>query len=166
MIRPAPTAAIRMPSNVQQAYLDAMDIGVWVLREPATAETGAACGRPRLKLGPGSSGILLICEADADLAGSLASDINRTLGVAPVWAWPDDGEIAVDLGSAIEENLFTTVAIFGNALAIQITEGKLPPRLNSANLLVLPSMQEIQNQADARRALWASFCRSGVLEKG
>jgi DNA polymerase III psi subunit len=155
-----------MPSNVQHAYLDAMDIGVWVLREPASAEAGAACDRPRLKLGPGSSGILLICEANADLAGSLASDINRTLGVAPVWAWPDDDEVALDLGSAIEEHLFTTVAIFGNALALKITEGKLPTRMSSANLLVLPSMQEIQNQADARRALWASFCRSGMLEQG
>jgi hypothetical protein len=101
-----------------------------------------------------------------DLAGSLVSDINRTLGVAPVWAWPDEDEVAVDLGSAIEEYLFTTVAIFGNELALQITEGALPSRMSSANLLVLPTMQEIQNQADARRALWAGFCRSGMLEQG
>ena len=155
-----------MPSNRQQAYLDAMDIGVWVLREPMSAEAGATPDCPRLRLGPGSSGILLVCEAGVDFAGSLTNDINRALGVAPVWAWPDDDEVAVDLGSAIEEHLFTTVAIFGNALALQITKGKLPSRMKSANLLVLPSMQEIKNQAEARRALWTSFCRSGVLEQG
>jgi hypothetical protein len=154
--------AISMPANRQQAYLDAMDITVWSLREPVMPEAGVVENHARLKLGPGSGGILLICSADSDSAGRLASDINRVLGGAPVWAWPylDDG--AVDLTRAVGDNLFTTVAFFGQELASQFFDGELPPHLNSAKLVLLPSMQDIQNQAEARRVLWATFCQSGL----
>jgi hypothetical protein len=154
--------AISMPANRQQAYLDAMDITVWSLREPVMPEAGVVENHARLKLGPGSGGILLICSADSDSAGRLASDINRVLGGAPVWAWPylDDG--AVDLTRAVGDNLFTTVAFFGQELALQFFDGELPTHLNSAKLVLLPSMQDIQNQAEARRVLWATFCQSGL----
>ena len=154
--------AISMPANRQQVYLDAMDITVWSLREPVMPEAGFVENHARLKLGPGSGGILLICSADSDSAGRLANDINRVLGGAPVWAWPylDDG--AVDLTRAVGDNLFTTVAFFGQELASQFFDGELPPHLNSAKLVLLPSMQDIQNQAEARRVLWATFCQSGL----
>lgn len=155
-----------MPSVLQRAYLDAMGIGVWNLRESDSPEPGVAGRHTHLKMGPGSSGVLLICEADVDSAGRLANDINRALGSDPVWAWPGDDDVAVSLSSAIEENLFSTVAIFGKALAMQLFDGELPAHLNSASLVLLPSMHEIQNQAEARRALWASFCRTGMLEQG
>ena len=157
-----PVPAISMPGN-RQAYLDAMDIPVWSLREPVMPEAGVVENHARLKLGPGSGGILLICTADSDSAGRLANDINRVLGGAPVWAWPylDDG--AVDLSRAVGENLFTTVAFFGQELALQVFGGDLPAHLNSAKLVLLPSMQDIQNQAGAGRELWATFCKSGML---
>jgi len=155
-----------MPDSLQQAYLDAMDIPVWNLRGSVSTRAGEVQGCTYLKLGPGSSRVLLICEADVDSAGRLANDINRTLGGTPVWAWPCEDDVGVNLGSAIEENLFTTVAIFGNALAGQLFDGELPAHLNTANLVSLPSMQEIQNQAEARRLLWARLCRSGMLEQG
>ena len=159
-----PVTAVSMPANKHQAYLDAMDIPVWSLREPLMPEVEVVENLSRLKLGPGSGGILLICAADSDSAGRLANDINRVLGGAPVWAWPylDDG--AVDLNSAVQESLFTTVAFFGRELALQFFGGELPAHLNSANLVLLPSMQDIQSQAEARRVLWATFCRSGMLE--
>ena len=156
--------AISMPVNRQLAYLDAMDIPVWSLREPFTPGVEVVENLSRLKLGPGSGGILLICAADSDSAGRLANDINRVLGGAPVWAWPYLEDGAVDLNSAVQENLFTTVAFFGRELALQFVGGELPAHLNSANLVLLPSMQDIQSQAEARRVLWATFCRSGMLE--
>lgn len=159
-----PVPAISMPGSRQQAYLDAMDITVWSLREPVMPEAGVAENHARLKLGPGSGGILLICAADSDSGGRLANDINRVLGGAPVWAWPYPDDGAVDLTRAVEENLFTTVAIFGEELALQFFGGELPAHLNSAKLVLLPSMQEIQNQAGARQVLWATFCKSGMLE--
>jgi len=158
-----PVPAISMSANRQQDYLDAMDITVWSLREPARPETVVVEDQARLKLGPGSGGILLICTADSDSAGRLANDINRVLGGTPVWAWPYPDDGAVDLSCAVEKNLFTTVAFFGEELALQFFGGELPANLNSAKLVLLPSMHEIQNQGEARRALWVTFCKSGML---
>ena len=155
----------RMPSNLQQDYLEAMDIDVWRLRQPATPETGTVNTPVQLKLSPGSAGLLLICAADTESADRLANDINRTLGSAPVWAWPSDDTGTVDLPRAVEDKLFTTVAIFGEELAMKFFEGELPAHLNSAKLVLLPSMRDIQNRADARRALWATFCCAGMLEQ-
>lgn len=154
-----------MDSSLQQAYLEAMDIAVWSLRQPASPETGIAKNHVQLKLSPGSAGSLLICAADTDSASRLANDISRALGSAPVWAWPSDDAGTVDLPRAVEDNLFTTVAVFGEELALQLFEGELPAHLNSAKLVLLPSMRDIQNRADIRRALWATICRSGMQEQ-
>jgi hypothetical protein len=151
-----------MISVRQQAYLDAMDIGTWQLRESASPKP-AKNRAPGLKLGPGGGGILLICAVDTDSASRLANDISRALGSVPVWAWPDEAASAVNLTSSVEENLFTTVAIFGSELAGQFFEGDLPASLSSANLVLLPAMPELLDQAEARRALWTVFCRSGMV---
>jgi hypothetical protein len=158
-----PVPAISMSVNRQQAYLDAMDITVWNLRDRVVPEAGVAVNNTWLKLGPGSGGNLLICSVDSDSAGRLANDINRTLGGAPVWAWPFLDDSAVELSRAVGENLFTTVAFFGEELALQFFGGELPAHLNSAKLVLLPSMKDIQNQAAARRTLWATLCKSGML---
>jgi hypothetical protein len=167
-----------MISNRQQAYLDAMEIGVWTLREevcpsvssasvptqpnssPATSPTDKI---PGLKLGSGSGGILLICAADTDSASRLATDISRALGNVPVWAWPNADNDAVELTNAVEDKLFTTVAIFGNELATQFFDGELPDRLNSAKVVLLPAMHDLQSGAEARQALWTIFCRAGMV---
>jgi len=152
-----------MLSSRQRAYLQAMDIPVWNLRVAAPAEpvSGAL-----LKLGPGSGGVLLVCGADHESAGRLAGDIVRTLGGSPVWAWPVDSEEAVALDGAIDEHLFTTVAFFGEELAMRFFAGKPPALARSAQLVILPAMQDIQNSGEARRALWAGFCESGMIDQG
>ena len=161
-----PVPVVVMLSSRQQDYLDAMDIKVWSLREPIAPEAVTATNLAQLKLSPGSGGTLLICAADTDSASRLANDINRVMGGTPVWAWPFADTGAVNLPQAVEENLFTTVAIFGKELAAQFFDDELPGHLNSASLVLLPSMQDIQNQAEARRLLWTTFCRSGMLETG
>lgn len=195
MLRPltAPTQTNQVISNRQKAYLEAMDIGVWVLRDTGVAQgpgleamvtetsvvAEASPGAvplqtdrvtaepshhtPTLKLGPGRGGVLLVCGADTDSASRLASDISRALGSVPVWAWPHTDANAVKLDNAVEENLFTTVAVFGEELAAQFFEGDIPASLNAANVVLLPSMQDIQNRPDARRQLWGAFCRSGMV---
>jgi len=162
-----------MISNRQRAYLDAMDIGVWSLREVAAPSASsptasppmasAASSAPGLKLGPGGGGILLLCAADTDSASRLANDIARALGNVPVWAWPDDDASSVELTSAVEDNLFTTVAIFGDELAARFFDGDLPASLNSAKLVLLPAMQDLQSRAEARQMLWTTFCRAGMV---
>jgi len=155
-----------------------MEIGVWTLREevspsvssapvqsqPTSSPATSAADRvPGLKLGSGSGGILLICAADTDSASRLATDISRALGNVPVWAWPDADDAAIELTSAVEDKLFTTVAIFGNELAEQFFDGELPASLNSAKVVLLPAMHDLQSGAEARQALWTIFCRAGMV---
>ena len=168
----------RVISSRQQAYLDAMDIGVWYLREtvapsvsspPVASQlassppTPSADTSPGLKLGPGSGGILLICAADSDSASRLSNDISRVLGNVPVWAWPDTGVDAMELTRAVEDKLFTTVAIFGNELAAQFFAGDMPASLKSAKVVLLPAMRDLESGAEARQALWTSLCRAGMV---
>jgi len=108
---------------------------------------------------------LLVCAADVDSASRLANDISRALGSVPVWAWPDDEETAVELATAVDEKLFTTVAVFGDDLAGRFFEGQLPTAVSSAGLVLLPSMQDIQTSAEARQSLWATLCRTGMVVK-
>ena len=172
-----------MIDSRQRAYLDAMDIGIWSLRESATVAIPAerpietpietvveptvvppvADDPPGLKLGPGGGGILLVCAVDSDSASRLANDISRALGNVPVWAWPHADPGAVELAIAVEENLFTTVGVFGSELARQFFHDDIPPSLHSANLELLPSMQDIQDRPEARRSLWTALCRSGMV---
>jgi len=161
-----PVPVVEMLDSRQQAYLDAIDIGVWRLRKPLMPESVVTEKATQLKLGPGSGGILLICAADTDTAGRLANDIKRALGSAPVWAWPSADSDVVNLSLAVKENLFTTVAIFGRELAAQFFDDEPPVHLVSAKLVLLPSMQDIQNRAEARRELWSAFCGSGMLDPG
>jgi len=153
-----------MLSSKQHAYLDAMDVDVWQLREVAAPPNEPAIKSAQLKLGPGNGGILLVCATDGESSNRLANDINRTLGRLPVWAWPSADGDTVDLTGAVDDKLFTTVAIFGEELAKVFFDGELPGGLSSANLVLLPSIQDIQNLAEARQTLWATLCRSGMLE--
>ena len=154
---------ICMVNSRQQAYLDAMDIGVWCLRGTHPAAMINTENVPGLKLSPGGGGVLLVCATDTDSASRLATDIGRALGGVPVWAWPVSDDTAVKMNIAIEENLFTTVAIFGQALAGRFFGRELPDNLGSAKLLLLPAMQDIQSKAEARRTLWSTFCRTGMV---
>lgn len=155
-----------MISGRQQAYLDAMDIDVWLLRGSSQPETVVAANELELKMGPGSGGVLLICALDSDSASRLANDISRAMGSNPVWAWPHAGAGSIMLAKAIEDSLFTTVAIFGDSLASALFDGSLPASLKSANIVLLPAMQDLQDSGDARKLLWITLCRSGMVSIG
>jgi hypothetical protein len=152
-----------MINSRQQAYLDAMDIGVWCLRDAVKTSATSEYVPAGLKMGPGSGGVLLICAEDHDSASRLSSDISRCLCNVPVWAWPDADSSAVKLDDAVDENLFTTVAIFGQDLAAQLFDVEMPSHLNSAKLVRLPSMADIQSLAEARQTLWKILCHSGMV---
>lgn len=162
-----------MIESRQHAYLEAMGVPVWCLREKTAIETAVvpetvapetvAPASQLLKLGPGKGGILLICAADTESASKLANDIGRALGKVPVWSWPGEGEDAVEPTTAVDENLFTMIAVFGAELAENIFGSELPKNVNSANLVLLPSMHELETQAQARQSLWVDLCRSGMV---
>ena len=181
----------------QLAYLEAMDIPVWVLRQqaspapvghaqsppqvqeviakpaaveavtadPVAAEPAGAdqVRSPGLKLSPGAGGVMLVCARDSDSASKKSNDITRALGKMPVWAWPAADEQALSAADAVEENLFTCVAIFGEALGHLLFGDEIPSSLGSARLVLLPAMSELTNSAAARRELWSVLCRSGMI---
>jgi len=160
-----------------QAYLEAMNIPVWLARhQPEVATDSQIPTAPvadaalpgkavsqGLKLGPGSDGVLLICARDSDSASKLANDIARVLLKNPVWGWPDSDNSAVTPFDAVNENLFTCVAIFGDALAQLLFAKQVPAALGSATVVILPAMSELESSSDARRKLWSELCRSGMI---
>lgn len=152
-----------MIDNLQQAYLDAMGIDVWTLRVPVSLTEPEVEEPPGLKLGPGTGGTLLICATDSDPASKLANDIGRSLGSIPVWAWPLDDTVAIKLEDAVKQHLFTTVAIFGDRLAKQLFGGKPPVSVLTSRVVLLPEMRDLEEQPGARRDLWATLCRSGMV---
>ena len=147
-----------MSDNLHQAYLDALGISVWSLRESSGPDKSVG-----LKLGPGKGSILLVCAADIDSASKLANDLGRALGSIPVWSWPTDSANSVSLADAANDQLFTTIAIFGSALAKQFFGEKFPATLSSASLVVLPAMEDLKTRADARRLLWDVMCQAGMV---
>lgn len=152
-----------MTDSRQHAYLDAMGVDVWSLRKTGEVGEQKMFSVPAIKLGPGDGGVLLICSNDADSASRLANDIGRALGCMPVWAWPQTETDGVQLEAAVDEHLFTTVAIFGEQLASEFFDDQLPSNLNAANLVLLPSMKDIESSASARKLLWTRFCHSGMV---
>ena len=89
--------------------------------------------------------------------------INRTIGRTPVWGWPHPGEQTVGLADAVEENLFTTVGIFGEQRGGKFFADGVPQSLKSANPVILPSMRDLEADAQARKVLWSALCRFALV---
>ena len=116
-----------------------------------------------IRLGPGRDGILLVCGSDDEPASRLANDVARALETVPVWAWPEAGPGAVSLEIAVEENLFTEVAVFGADLVAALFPAEVPAKVGAASIVPLPSLAEIREQAGSRKELWDALCRAGMV---
>ncbi len=172
-----------MRQKVQQAYLQAMGIEVWVARDsvqdeayaepeavaavrpepaaeaavqqPAVTEWPAATGA--LLIGPGTGNTLLVCSNAEEAATPLAADICRCLAVEPVWAWPatasTPAEQAMPLPQAIKERLFTRILVFGAGLL----DAELDSRtavMSSARLIEAQTITTLRSSSAARKELW------------
>jgi hypothetical protein len=133
----------------RRAYLEAMGIGVWVIK-PAAPDTD------RWVVGPGAGGTLLLCRTADESGTRLAADIGRSLGGDPVWAWPDpQGRREFpSLKDTIEQYLFTQVLLFGPALTSLAFKGSAPEVLGSASVQVIADLDELAVDGMARRKLW------------
>ena len=133
----------------RQAYLEAMDISVW-LNKPAANDL------QRLIIGPGSGSTLLVCRDSREASTAVAADVCRYLGGAPIWAWPDiEGRgDKPSLEQAVNQGLYTLVIIWGQFLAKQLIKGNLPQIMSSARVLVVADLDELGLSGDARKKLW------------
>lgn len=147
------------------AYLDAMGIDVWrPRREPLAAAPIDAM--PGFVLGDGDGDILCIAGSAAEAGLKLASDISRAMRNPPVWAWPvrdaeGEGE-GMKLVSAIAERLFTRVLVFGQDLAGAVLGESAPEVISGARVHVVPGLERLAGDQDAKRILWAVMCEHGI----
>jgi hypothetical protein len=155
-------------------YLEAIGVELWLPRgrqglaapaelavTAAAQQPAAAAAAPALHFAPGSGSCLFVCASAAESATPLASDLARTVGGAPVWAWPAEGADG-QLEQVAEERLFTAVLIFGEALAHQLYGQQVPANCGPAPLLVAPALASVAASAQARRACWAAIRASGL----
>lgn len=138
-----------MIESQRRAYLEAMDINVWV-GKPVPPD------RDRLVIGPGSGGTLLLCRGADESATRLAADVSRFLGDDPVWAWPDPdgGQERPSLKNAIDSYLFTRIVVFGQSVAEKLFRGRVPRAQGSARIILAPALNILETSAGARRELW------------
>jgi hypothetical protein len=155
-------------------YLAAMQVPVWVLRNSADGagevETAgdvghASTGPLTLYLGPGSGGLLLVCEEASMSASALAADLARALPEPPVWAWPDAQAPHNPLEGIVRERLLTGIAVLGSGLATRCFPGCVPTTLGSARVVELPSIAELLADPQARRRCWQALLAAGLTAR-
>ena len=152
----------------QRAYLEAMEIPVWVRKENVNRESvNRECEdqtpgfvSPALKLGPGAGDVLLVCKRVDEPATRIAADIARSLKAEPVWAWPAADAAGSDMETSVNEYLFTTIIVFGKSLQKQVFNGSAPESLGSARILKAPGMEKLCASSSARQALWKLICNN------
>ncbi len=153
-----------MTDSRRLAYLEAIGIESW-LRRPAAAQPS------RLRLGPGSGSVLLLCSEPEQTSTMLASDINRYLGSGVAWGWPcADETVSNDesadlpdftLEQAIKERLFTRVVFFGAHLRKLLGVKSVSAVMGSAEVLDAADFDHLASQGSARRDLWLKLSQSG-----
>ena len=147
----------------QRAYLEALEIPVWVRKDLAgSAPAFEPCS---LKLGPGSGQVLMVVAALEEQATHLASDIARCLRSEPVWAWPGTSGEDDELSQLVREHLFTHIVVFGDELAAGLFDGPAPATLGSARLVCAPSMQDLSSSPAGRKALWKLVSSNGLAHQ-
>ena len=144
----------------QLRYLDALGIPVWKQR----------AGKAKidlLHLGPGSGSTLMVCEHAQATATAIAADISRFVGADAAWAWPLEensetgGRPGMDLTGIIEQNLITTVLVFGEAFSLQLMRGFDGASSGSARFIQLDDFDRLKQSAKSRRQLWQKIAGLG-----
>lgn len=146
-----------MTTPRQRAYLEAMGVPVWVARTAPGEQLVEAPTPSAVQLGPGNGELLMLCGSVSEPSGPLATDVARVLGTAPVWGWPCEEEASPGLAEVVREGMFTHVLVFGEAAESSLFGGPAPDTLGSAAVLRLASLEELENSAEARRALWRTL---------
>lgn len=144
------------------AYLEAMDIPVWVRKELAGAVRRNAASA--LHLGPGSGPLMLLCREAADTAGRLAADITRVLAHPPVWAWPAPDGAGPSVEAAVNEHLFTCLVVFGAETARAAFGRSAPDTVGPARVLVAPGLEELAGDPAERMRFWNALCSARLVK--
>lgn len=147
------------------AYLDAMGIDVWrPRRKPLPA--APADSAPPIAVAGGGGDILCVARTAAESDLKLAADISHAMRSPPVWAWPTDrpagdGE-AMTVQGAVAERLLTRILVFGDDLAQLLFVGGAPEVIAGARVHVVPDLERLGHDREAKRILWSVMCEHGI----
>lgn len=148
------------------AYLDAMGIDVWLPPRGPVSPQDVADTAPLITVEDGDGSILCIAGTREEAKLKLAADISRAMTSPPVWAWPvpesgaPGGSITID--GAVADRLFTRVLVFGSALAEELFESGAPGIIGAARVHVVPGLQSLGGDRQAKRTLWQMMCEQGI----
>jgi hypothetical protein len=147
----------------QLAYLEAMDIDVWVPRGARAPMPGPEDAEPRVVLGRGDSDILCIARDSQEAGLQLASDIGKSMRVVPLWAWPGTDEgVSATVREVVTESLITRILVFGQELSSELFGNETPHTIGAAKVHVVPGLGRLGSDRDAKRTLWALMCSEGI----
>ena len=153
-------------------YLDAMGIEVWVPRDDEPDQPAAEQIKSVQVFAPASgrdSDILCVVDNPSQAALQLAVDIGRAMRTEPHWTWPDDGKAddanPTPLDDVLRDRLATQVLVFGSALAAMLLGEPPPDCIRAARIHVVPSLEELAGDRDAKRILWALMREQGIAKK-
>lgn len=148
------------------AYLDAMDIDVWVPCGEKSPDAGEDGSGPRLVLGEGEGDILCLVGTGEEAALKLAADIGRAMRCAPTWAWPVGspgfGAEAFSLENAVSDRLITRVLVFGEGVASAVFGASRPDTVGTARVHLVPGIERLGSDRAAKHKLWELMLDEGI----
>lgn len=148
------------------AYLDAMDIDVWVPRGKKTPDAGQDDSGPRLELDEGEGDILCLVGTAEEAALRLAADIGRAMRCAPTWGWPVGspgyGAEIVSLENAVSDRQITCVLVFGEGVASAVFGALRPDTVGTARIYLVPGIESLGSDREAKRKLWELMLEQGI----
>lgn len=154
-----------MMDSRRLAYLDAMGIDVWQPRG-ANAPAGPDPNGPSIVLGPGDGDILCIVHSESESGLKLAAGIGAAMRCQPIWCWPngETGQVAepLTLEGAVSEKMLTRILVFGEELAEQLLGADRPEVISAARVHVVPDMDSISKDQEAKRMLWRLMNEHGL----
>lgn len=148
------------------AYLDAMDIDVWVPRGETSPDAGQDESGPRLVLGEGEGDILCLVGTGEEAALQLAADIGRAMRRAPTWGWPAGnpgyGAEVVNLENAVSDRQITCILVFGEGVASAVFGASRPDTVGTARIYLVPAIERLGSDRAAKRELWELMLEQGI----
>ena len=154
-----------MMDSRRLSYLDAMGIDVW---QPRSEDSNGehVIKAPGIVIGPGDGDILCIVRSASEAELKLAVAIGAAMRCEPIWSWPkgemeQPGEIST-IDCAVSEKMLTRILVFGEDLAESVLGGDTPEVVSTARVHLVPGLDRIAQDQDAKRSLWRLMNEHGI----
>jgi len=147
--------------------LNSLGIDVWVPRGAESPESEPVRLSFLLDSRQPGSDILCVVDAREQARSTLAANIGRAMRIAPCWSWlaREAGDDGLSPEEAVTELMITRLLIFGDDLTTEIFEAGPPECLGAARVHVVPSMDALSADQEAKRILWTLMREQGIAAR-